>query len=168
MEPTPGWSSANGRTDVSAASAFGASELVDRLQIAERIARYGWCIDERRLEAMMANFTDDVIWDGSIMGTQSVGPVHGKVQVREFLANILVKQKSQRRHTFTNVVVDQFSESAATAHAYLILWSSENSRTHSVTTGPYRFTFRRVDQQWLIDEVYAGWDSPLDWSNDAH
>ena len=112
---------------------------------------------------MMANFTETVLWDGSVMGVDQVGPFHGQQEVREFLAGILETQTAQRRHSFTNVVVDRLDGDEATAHAYLLLWSSEQGRTTPITTGPYRFTFTRMGGEWLISAVLAGWDAPLDW-----
>lgn len=161
----PGWSHRSGRTRLAAATVVNPAQLVDRLLIVERIGRYGWCIDERRLDAMMSNFTEDVVWDGSIMGATAVGPFHGQADLRTFFDGILQLQTAQRRHAFTNVIVDVLESNTATAHAYLQLWSSEHGRTTPVSCGPYRFLFERVQDQWLISSVFAGWDSPLDWKS---
>ncbi|QEC49426.1 nuclear transport factor 2 family protein [Baekduia soli] len=162
--PVPGWSAAAGRTGLAPPRAIARPDpLLDRLLIAESIARYGWAYDERRLDTMLEGFTEDALWEGSIMGVESIGPFRGRAALREFFGGIARRQTPQRRHAFTNIVVDELGPDTATAHAYILLWSSQDARTTPVTAGPYRFVFVRQDGRWLISELHAGFDAPLDW-----
>lgn len=161
--PAPSWSTATGRTDIKPAVERSTSdEALDRVLIADRIYRYGFAFDERRLDQLVEGFTEDGLWEGSIMGIDQVGPFHGREKIRGFMAEFFPIQKDQRRHVFTNVIIDELDGDTANAYAYLVLWSSQNAETHAVTAGPYRFALRRDDRGvWLISELHGGWDSPF-------
>ena len=94
---------------------------IDRLLIAERIHRYGWCFDERNPELLGDCFTADGVWEGRIMGEVSVGPFEGRSAIVQWLSDFWPQQFDQRRHVFTNVTVDDLTATTATAHAYLLL-----------------------------------------------
>lgn len=135
---------------------------LDRLLIADRIARYGWAYDERDREALAGCFTEDGVWEGSVMGEQTVGPFHGRQALADFLAGFWPDQKDQRRHVLTNVVVEDLHGGRATAHAYLVLTSSSVGAMTPVTAGPYRFDLVCGDDGvWRLSHLVAGFDAPF-------
>jgi hypothetical protein len=161
-KPEPGWARQRGHAQVKPQRpdddvAHGA----DRLMIAERLARYGWGYDERDRDLLADCFTADGTWEGSIMGGEVVGPVAGRVAVVEFLMSFWDVQSDQRRHVFTNVVVDDLAADGATAHAYLVLTASADGVMRPVTNGPYRFRLRKESGTWRIAELVAGFDAPF-------
>ncbi len=159
--PAPGWASAAGRVQLSGGRGQDASGVGDRLLCAERVARYGWAYDERDRDALAACFTADAVWEGSLLGTTSVGPITGGGAIADWLAAFWPDQQDQRRHVLSNVVVD-LAESAATAHAYLVLLSSQDGMTSVVSAGPYRFHLERQDDgAWLLAHLAAGFDAPF-------
>lgn len=161
QQPTPGWASASGQVRLPPAEAAEPAGAADRAAIAERVHRYGWGYDERDQTGLGDCFTEDGIWEGSIMGADKVGPYQGREAVVSFLMEFWAVQTDQRRHIFTNVVVSDLTDSAAVAHAYLLLTASADGVMTPVTTGPYRFELRRDDGVWRIGRLVAGFDAPF-------
>lgn len=158
--PVPGWSTESGRTIIRPELPREPSgEALDRALITERINRYGWAFDERRLDLLVDCFTEDGIWEGSVMGVEPYGPFIGRGGIREFMAGFFPLQSDQRRHQFSNFVIEFDGPDRASAHAYLVLWGSENDRTGAVTAGPYRFVAVRDAGVWRLAELHGGWDS---------
>jgi hypothetical protein len=159
--PEPGWAAKAGRVGVKPLVTAGSAEAADRVMIAERIHRYGWGYDERDRALLADCFTGDGVWEGSIMGGDAVGPFEGRDAVITFLTDFWAQQTDQRRHIFTNVVVDDLDGSTAVAHAYLLLTATSNGTMTPVTNGPYRFQLRKDDDVWRIMRLVAGFDAPF-------
>jgi SnoaL-like protein len=159
--PAPGWSRSSGQTQVTRGLDTLQGSALDRILIAERIYRYGWGFDERDRELLGDCFTQDAVWEGNIMGVEPVGPFEGREAIVEWLCAFWGEQADQRRHVFTNVVLDRLTESDATAHAYLVLTSASGSGFLPVTAGPYRLLLRREPDGWRIAHLVGGWDSPF-------
>jgi uncharacterized protein (TIGR02246 family) len=161
LQPQPGWGRFTGHVRVTRLSHSEAGRALDRLEIAERVYRYGWAYDERDPELLSDSFVDDAVWEGSIMGQVSVGPFAGREKIVDWLSAFWNEQQDQRRHIFTNVVVQALTEDTATAHAYLLLTATSESKTTPVTTGPYRFELTRQNDSWRIARLVAGFDAPF-------
>jgi nuclear transport factor 2 (NTF2) superfamily protein len=163
LRPEAGWASQRGHIRMGRQErATGPAEAIDRLLVAERIARYGWAYDERDRAALTDCFTEDGVWEGLLMGRDAVGPFTGRSAVVEFLAGFWQTQTDQRRHMFTNVVVEELSPAAATAHAYLLLTSASEGVLTPVSSGPYRFALAcAADGTWRIRHLAAGFDVPF-------
>jgi hypothetical protein len=65
--PQPAWAARSGHVQLSPAGAVIPAQAADRLAIAECIHRYGWGYDERNRDALGDCFTDDGIWEGSVI-----------------------------------------------------------------------------------------------------
>lgn len=128
----------------------------------DRVARYGWAYDERDRAALADCFTDDAVWQGTLMGVDRVGPVHGMREIADWLAAFWAAQDDQRRHVFTNVVVEDPDGDMANAYAYLVLLASRDGATSPVSAGTYRFTLRRDERAgWRISALSASFDAPF-------
>lgn len=161
-QPVPGWSRAQGLSTVGPAPASSGGEAVDRALIADRIYRYAWGFDERNIDGIGECFTEDGIWEGWVMGTQHVGPFNGRAAIQGFMAEFWPNQVDQRRHVFTNIIVDAYTGVTAQAHAYLLLMSSMEAETTPVTVGPYRFDLNKdATGVWRLTHLRGGWDSPF-------
>jgi hypothetical protein len=163
LRPAPGWASSMSHATVRPLTAAAdAGQAIDRLLVAERVARYGWAYDERDRPGLEDCFTQDGVWEGQIMGTDPVGPFEGRAAIVDFLTGFWDEQSDQRRHVFTNVVVDEVGPDTATAHAYLILLGSSDASMTPLTAGPYRVTMARDpdDGVWRITRMAAGFDAP--------
>lgn len=120
LRPVPAWSTESGRTHIRAEIPRDTSnEALDRALICERINRYGWAFDERRLDQLVDCFTENGIWEGSVMGVDSYGPFTGRAEIHDFMASFFPLQTDQRRHQFSNFVIDFETVDRANAHAYL-------------------------------------------------
>lgn len=162
LRPAPAWARNGGHTRLQPpAPPGGDGTAVDRLLIAERIARYGWSFDERDREGLGECFTEAGVWEAQIMGTEPVGPFAGREAITAFLTGFWEEQTDQRRHVFTNVVVDRLEADAAGAHAYLVLLASSDGALRTDTAGPYRFELAREgDGVWRLTRLVAGFDVP--------
>jgi ketosteroid isomerase-like protein len=162
MQPSPAWARADGRVELRPLRHDEeSSRAVDRALIAERIYRYGWGYDERDRAYLADCFTDDAVWEGNVMGHQPVGPIKGREAVVDWLGEFWGQQQDQRRHIFTNVIVDELTPSSAVAHAYLLLTASAGATMTPVTAGPYRLVMRREADSWRIERLVAGFDAPF-------
>ena len=163
LRPAPAWSRLAGLTKVKKLAAEPeVSRAIDRLLIAERIYRYGWAYDERDREGLGDCFSLNGVWEGLIMGLTAVGPFQGREAIVEWLTGFWAIQHDQRRHVFTNVVVDDLSGTEATAHAYLILTASADSTMAPITVGPYRLSLvKEADGVWRLSRLEAGFDAPF-------
>jgi hypothetical protein len=160
--PEPGWARACGHARVHAQGADDdGGRAADRVLIAERVARYGWGYDERDRALLADCFTEDGVWEGSVMGGEAVGPFEGRDVVVEFLTGFWAIQTDQRRHIFTNVVVDELNAVDAVAHAYLLLTGSTGGTMTPITNGPYRLHLRKDAGIWRIARLVAGFDAPF-------
>jgi ketosteroid isomerase-like protein len=129
--------------------------------VAESVARYAWAYDERDAAALADCFAPDGIWEGNLQGLHPIGPYVGREAVVDFLTGFWAEQEDQRRHVFSNLVVDVEDAGRASVHAYLVLTSAESGDVRAVTTGPYRFEVLALDGIWRISRLSAGFDSPF-------
>lgn len=162
LQPAPGWARQARQIELRPMPHDPeTSRAVDRALIAERIYRYGWGYDERHRELLADCFTADAVWEGDVMGHQPVGPIAGREAITDWLGEFWTAQHDQRRHIFTNVIVDQLSDTTAVAHAYLLLTASADATMTPVTAGPYRLVMRREPDSWRIERLVAGFDAPF-------
>jgi hypothetical protein len=163
QRPEPGWSRKLGLSVVGdAPSGKGADPGHDRVLIMDRVFRYAWGFDERNVELLGQCFTADGVWEGSVMGTEAVGPFTGREAITGFLGEFWPNQVDQRRHVFTNVIIDDYTGTSAQVHAYLLLMSSMEAQTTPVTVGPYRLDLvKETNGVWRISHLRGGWDSPF-------
>ena len=158
--PIPGWANRAGRIFLKALRGpVVASEAIDRVLIAERISRYGWAYDERDRTLFSDCFVEESTWEGSVMGDVAVGPFVGREAIVAWNTDFWNVQTDQRRHVFTNVIVDELGESSAVAHAYLLLTSSAQERMTPVTTGAYRLDLVKEDGVWRIKYLVSSFDT---------
>jgi hypothetical protein len=161
LQPDPGWGSATRHVRIGRMPHSVAGDALDRLEIAERLYRYGWAYDERDRELLGDCFTVDAVWEGSLMGQHPVGPYVGRERIVEWLADVWGAQTDQRRHIFTNVVTQDLTDDTATAHAYILLTAADDTGLKPVTTGPYRFELLREVDSWRITRLVGGFDAPF-------
>jgi hypothetical protein len=160
LRPRPAW--AHGTQWIEPGPATAAPPARDREAVVERVHRYGWAFDERRPDLLAECFVPDGVWEGSIMGTATIGPFRGREAVAGWLAGFWPTQHDQRRHLLTNTVVRDLCEDRSTVLAYLLLTSASDSSVRLETTGCYRFELaREPDGTWRITHLFAGFDAPF-------
>jgi ketosteroid isomerase-like protein len=161
--PIPGWGHATGAIAMRPAAVWGAvpAELLPEVQ--QCVNRYSWAFDERREDALRECFTEDAVWEASAMGETAVGPFTGRDAVLGWLTRFWPRQRDQRRHVFTNWVVDEADGDEVTAYCYLQLFGSSGGESRFETAGFARFVLRREGARLAIRRFTAGFDSPF-WS----
>ncbi|MCU1530165.1 MAG: hypothetical protein JWP75_3928 [Frondihabitans sp.] len=130
-------------------------------EVQQCVNRYSWAYDDRRPDALAECFTEDAVWEASIMDEFQVGPFVGRDRVMEWLTRFWPYQRDQRRHVFTNFVVDEFDGDLITAYCYLQLFGSRHSESAFETAGFVRFQLARAGEHWAIRRFSAGFDSPF-------
>lgn len=133
-------------------------ETSDRAAVGERIARYCWAYDERRIDHLGECFTADAIWEGSVLGQVAIGPFEGREAIADWLAKFWPHQKDQRRHMILNTIVEEQTSETAVTLSYLLLMASTGDALSMESMGFYRACYRREDRAWRIARLTAGFD----------
>jgi hypothetical protein len=91
---TPGWGSATGNLKIyEATNDLTLNIVLDRIAIADRIYRYAWAFDERRIDALRNCFTNDAVWEGNTQGLMPVPPINGRKLITDWLSGFWLHQK---------------------------------------------------------------------------
>jgi hypothetical protein len=160
--PRPAWGHVTGALDLNAGPPrVDRALLPDRVLLAERMSRYGWGFDERRPDVLADCFTDDAVWEATIMGASTVGPHIGRDAILEFMTAFWPEQSDQRRHMIMNVIVEEQADADATVLAYHLLMSAATGVLKAVTSGFYRAEMRKTGGVWKIRRLLAGYDVPF-------
>ena len=158
----PAWAHAAGILDLGAGVRMdGPEAAADRAQITERIARYCWSYDERRLELLANCFTEDAVWEGNVLGRIPIGPFVGRATIKSWLGDFWPHQHDQRRHMLLNTIVERQTRETATTLSYLLLMASTGAVASIESIGCYKTAYRRVGEDWLIERLTAGFDKPF-------
>lgn len=159
VQPLPGWGSLAGLLVLESDSKKSTREqILDRTLIVERVYRYGWAFDERQLDALRNCFAEDAIWEGNTLGINPVAPIHGRESITTWLSQFWKLQSDQRRHMMFSVIVDNQTLNSADVLATLALTSASNGRISIVLTSFYRLKLKKLDDIWLIQHLFEGFD----------
>ena len=137
------------------------SDVMNRSSFCERIARYCWAYDERRIDQLGDCFTEDAIWEGDVLGHVPIGPFNGREAIVQWLSEFWPHQKDQRRHMLLNTIVEEQTGETAVTLSYLLLMSSTGEIMSMESMGFYRTAYRRQGADWLISRLTAGFDKPF-------
>lgn len=136
-------------------------EVGDRAAFCERIARYCWAYDERRIDRLADCFTPDAIWEGSVLGQVSIGPFEGRENIVDWLRKFWPHQKDQRRHMLLNTIVEEQTGDTAITLSYLLLMASTGDMISMESMGFYRTAYQLDGRAWRIARLTAGFDKPF-------
>jgi hypothetical protein len=135
--------------------------LTDRNLFCERIARYCWAYDERRVGLLGDCFTEDAIWEGNVLDQVPIGPFNGRDTIIKWLSEFWPHQKDQRRHMLLNTIVEEQGSDTAITLSYLLLMASTGTAMSMESMGFYRTAYRRENDHWRIARLTAGFDKPF-------
>ena len=161
LHPVPGWGHALGILKLKGADVWSEVPATLLAEVQQCVNRYCWGFDDRRLDILTECFTNDGTWEATVMGEVCIGPFVGREKVLEWLTRFWKYQRDQRRHIFTNFIVDEYSGNEAVAYAYLQLVGSSDSASSFESAGFCRFDLRREGSRWAIRSLSAGFDSPF-------
>lgn len=160
LRPVPAWGALTGAADLQ----LDAWQSIPGSVVAEvqqTLFRYAWAFDDRREQLLEQCFTEDARWEGLVMGETGVGPFIGRAEVMRWLTRFWKYQKDQRRHIYTNLIVDRVDGDDAVAFAYLQLMGSSEAVSSIESVGFVRIRLRRDGASWRISEFFSGFDSPF-------
>jgi len=119
----------------------------------ELLHRYSWGYDTRDVEMLRSTFTKEGSCTVHLKETPGWGPYVGRDVIVEWQASFMKIQTDQRRHSITNILFDELTQSHARVRCFLVLSSAENGQVRLVTSGVYRIEAVREDGCWRIRKL---------------
>ena len=158
----PAWAHAAGLLELGTpVHSVDGCDAMARARFCERIARYCWAYDERRIDRLGECFTEDAVWEGNVLGQVPIGPFHGREEIVRWLSKFWPHQKDQRRHMLLNTIVEEQTGETAVTLSYLLLMASTGEVMSMESMGFYRTAYRREGVDWYISRLTAGFDKPF-------
>jgi ketosteroid isomerase-like protein len=162
MTDLPAWGHAAGLLDLTPENTRGSEPAPAHAAMIDRMSRYAWAFDERRVDLLADNFTEDATWIADIRGEQRIGPHLGRDAIVAFMSGFWPVQTDQRRHMILNHLVTEVSDDTGTILSYHLLMAAMADALVPVTTGFYSVQMRReADGCWRISSLLAGYDIPF-------
>lgn len=139
-----------------------AQRAEDRWLISDTMSKYVWGYDEGDFTLLGDAFTEDAVASGKVANTDiGWGPTNGRKEIVEVLASIRATQSDQRRHTISNILFDELTETTAKVRCALVLVATEKGMPRLVSGGWYRYKLSKQGDTWRIKEQDALLDSPF-------
>jgi hypothetical protein len=158
--PAKFWASRGGLIDVKPLGACPQSQdqVLDRMMIWEAFSRFGIGHDEDRVDVVLSCMTDDVTFEFGTGSAVADVSLRGKDAVRARLEPNVSRLYGQRRHCITNVVIDDFTGTTATAIAYGIVSRAADGfiiQASVLYAGELR---KEADGYWRFSRFFIGCD----------
>ncbi len=126
------------------------------------VHRYSWGVDEHRRDVIESIFTPDAVWEGSVMDEVRVGPFVGRDAVLGWITRFWDVQKDQRRHVFSNLIVESVRGDEVIAYAIMQIFGATRAVSSYETSAFCRIVLRRAAEPGLaIERFSVGFDSPF-------
>jgi SnoaL-like domain len=131
---------------------------IDYLLVCESFGRYGIAYDETQFDVLRQLFTDDAVVELAKGDGKPFTTVSGLEPILANFRQALDFQTDQRRHCFSNVVVEHLGRREATALAYAIVTIASNGLTLGATV-IYTANLRKdAGGRWQFSRLYIGMD----------
>jgi hypothetical protein len=129
--------------------------------IENTLHRAAWGYDENDVDLIAAQFTESASMTMQIgRDGDLIGPFEGRAAIRKLHADSLAAQTDQRRHNFSNLIIDKETDDSASTTANLTLLSIENGTVKVLSSGWYRDEMVREGENWLIRSRHIYLDLP--------
>jgi hypothetical protein len=102
--------------------------------------------------------SDDVVWRQGSMGMHYLEPASGRAAVVEAISRGWLADLSQSRHFFLNLMLTEVGSNRAVVHAYVLHTATDVRGTRLRSSGIYRLELGRIDGDWLMARIDAGYD----------
>jgi SnoaL-like domain len=156
--PRQGWVHKDGVAAMKSPSTTQAvASPMDYLLIHEAYARYGMAHDELQFHVLDDLFTENAELRIAKGEGRPFQIVTGRKQIIGNFANVLRQQQDQRRHCFTNILIDKLEETAATTLAYGIVTVAANGLILGATVF-YRGELSKIAGNWRFSRMFIGMD----------
>lgn len=132
----------------------------DRWLISDALSKYVWGYDEGDFALLGDAFTEDAVATGKVANSElGWGPMNGRKEIVGALSSIRATQTDQRRHTVSNILFDELTDTTAKVRCNLVLVATENGLPRLVSGGWYRYTLVKQGEIWRINRQDALLDS---------
>lgn len=132
----------------------------DRWLISDALSKYVWGYDEGDFALLGDAFTEDAVAGGKVANSELCwGPMNGRKEIVGVLSSIRATQTDQRRHTISNILFDELTDTTAKVRCNLVLVATENGLPRLVSGGWYRCTLVKQGETWRINRQDALLDS---------
>jgi len=136
------------------------TEVADRLEIQELMARYSFGINFGDIEGFVGCFSDDAIFE-TPLGTHK-----GSEALRKYVSSRSEERRTRPvRHFVTNLIFTELREDRATTKSYFFMTRvlKDSDTIQFLTTGTYTDKLRKIDGKWRISHRKIELDT-LEWS----
>lgn len=119
-----------------------AVSIQDRLELLEIEARFDWFIDTGDIDAWVAHFAHDGVFEASY------GTARGSRELRALMEKLESGFSKGKRHVSANHVIDGEAD-APRVSGYLVVFEREDG-ARVVATGTYVNTYGRIGGAWKV------------------
>ncbi len=159
--PAQAWAAIAGLVSIGPAAVVDvdAGALSARAEIHDRFARFGIAYDQRDLASLVSCFSEDAVYELRTPAGRS-GRFVGRDEIGVNVGRAIDRQGDQRRHLFTNVLIEDLDLDlgTATATAYALVMIADDS-VRVGTTSVYPVHLRRDgDRVWRFDRFVIAMD----------
>lgn len=160
--PQQGWAHKEGKIDLRPLepAQWDPEALAARAQIADAIYRFGMAWDEARVDVLVSCFTEDAVFESSHGNATVFLSLQGREEMRENISGTMVNQRDQRRHIFSNIMVEQLDLKAGTAQVLAqAVVTGVGEQLQLVCAVIYTGSLRReADGCWRFSYFFVGMD----------
>ena len=139
---------------LSAAGAQTDPQLADRAAIAEQVARYSYAADGKDLDAFIALFTEDAVWQSIPPGTEEPSIImKSRDEIRKFSQDLYQRNADIRtgHHQSGLLFTELTVNTAKTQNMILVTQQGPEDEAPRITaSGVYYDSWRKTDSGWLI------------------
>jgi hypothetical protein len=141
---------------------FTIEQIRDRMLIAEAFNRFAIGHDENRVDVVLSCMADNVEFDGSLGSATPFNGYRGKEALTKQLSTAVGEMYGQRRHAMSNIVIEELTDSTATAYAYGIVTRAAQGLILQASV-IYATTLRKEDDGfWRFTRFFIGMDEYAD------
>ena len=158
--PRQAWAHKDGRANLLPAGANrSARNAMDYLLIQEALSRYGVAHDEARIDILATLFTADAIVEVAKGSGTAFQVVKGHSAVIANFASVISQQKDQRRHCFSNILIETLTSNTASILAYGLVSVASDGIILGATV-IYAADLRKdaKSKEWQFSRLFIGMD----------
>jgi ketosteroid isomerase-like protein len=162
IRPQQAWAHREGKIDLRplVPAQWGPEALSARAQIADAFYRFGMAWDEVRVDVLVSCFTEDALFESSEGNATAFLSLRGRNEMRDNISGTMALQSDQRRHIFSNIMVEQLDLEAGTAQALAqCVVTAVGAKLQLAAAVMYTSNLRReADGCWRFSYFFVGMD----------
>lgn len=162
VRPQQAWAHKESKVDLRALGPadWSPAAVAARAQIADAFYRFGMAWDEVRVDVLLSCFTHDVVFESSEGNATPFMSLKSQDEMREDITSKMDGQGDQRRHIFSNIMVEELDlvNGTATALAQCAV-TAVGTKLQLAASVIYTSNLRReADGCWRFTYFFVGMD----------